>query len=317
MMENQEQISIGIDISQDSLDMAAYPTRQIWKYENNKHGISKIVSKLKSIQPKLIVMEATGGIEVPLREALDKAELAVSVINPRRIRDFGRAMGLLAKTDKLDAQVMAFFADKIQPPARAARDGDNQRIGALLVRRQQLSDMMIAEKNRIKQSNDKEIQKQMQEHIDWLQNQIEEIDKKLKSIIQGNPELLKKVELFKTFKGVGDILSSKIVAMLPELGILNQREIASLVGLAPINRDSGRMRGKRTIWGGRAMVRRAFYMPVLIAIRFNPVIRDLYQRLVARGKLKKVAIVACMHKMLTILNAMAKNNTPFIYDFVK
>jgi transposase len=262
-------------------------------------------------------MEATGGIEVPLREALDKAELAVSVINPRRIRDFGRAMGLLAKTDKLDAQVMAFFADKIQPPARAARDGDNQRIGALLVRRQQLSDMMIAEKNRIKQSNDKEIQKQMQEHIDWLQNQIEEIDKKLKSIIQGNPELLKKVELFKTFKGVGDILSSKIVAMLPELGILNQREIASLVGLAPINRDSGRMRGKRTIWGGRAMVRRAFYMPVLIAIRFNPVIRDLYQRLVARGKLKKVAIVACMHKMLTILNAMAKNNTPFIYDFVK
>lgn len=317
MVKEQEQITIGIDVSQDSLDMAAYPGQQIWKYNNNKHGIIKILTKLKTLQPKLIVMEATGGLEAPLREALDKAGLEVAVVNPRRIRDFGRAMGLLAKTDKLDAKVMAYFAAKIEPPPREARDAASQQIEDLLVRRQQLSDMLVAEKNRIQQRKAKVIQIQIKEHIDWLDTQIEEIDKKLKSSIQDNPELLKKVELYKSMKGVGNILAYKLVAMLPELGVLNQREIAALVGLAPLNRDSGRLRGKRTIWGGRAMVRKAFYMPVLIAIRFNAVIHELYQRLIERGKLKKVAIVACMHKMLTILNSMAKNNTPFNCALVK
>jgi transposase len=310
-MAEQEQISIGIDISKDSLDMAAYPTQQIWKYNNNKHGIAKIVAKLKTIQPKLIVMEATGGLEVPLREALGKAELSVAVINPRRIRDFGRAMGLLAKTDKLDAKVMAYFANTIEPLPRPVQDSAGQKLENMLARRDQLVEMLTAEKNRLKQNQDKDIQSQIQEHIEWLEKEIDELNKRLKESIQDTPELMKKVELYKSMKGVGDILSFSLVAMLPELGSLNQREIAALVGLAPINRDSGRLRGKRTIWGGRAMVRKAFYMPVLIAIRFNSIIRELYQRLISRGKLKKVAIVACMHKMLTILNSMAKNNTPF------
>jgi len=310
-MEKEEPVSIGIDVSKDSLDMAAYPSQQIWKYSNNKHGIAKIVSKLNILHPKLIVMEATGGLESPLREALGKAELAVAVINPRRIRDFGRAMGLLAKTDKLDAKVMAYFASTIAPPPRPIQDTASQKLENMLVRRDQLVEMLTAEKNRMKQNQDKVIQIQLQEHIEWLEKEIDELNKKLKESIQDNPELMKKVELYKSMKGVGDILSFNLVAMLPELGALNQREIAALVGLAPMNRDSGRLRGKRTIWGGRAMVRKAFYMPVLIAIRFNSVIRELYLRLIARGKLKKVAIVACMHKMLTILNSMAKNNTPF------
>jgi transposase len=308
-----DQIYIGIDVSMDTLDMAAYPSGQIWQYSNNKHGIYKVISKLSGLNPKLIVMEATGGLEVPLRDALNQAGLAVAVINPRRIRDFARAMGLLAKTDKLDAKVISNFAAKIEPSPRAIPDPVSQRIENLLGRREQLVDMLTAEKNRLQQSRDKEIQQYIKENIAWLETQLEEINQKLRSDIQTNPEIRKKVELYKSMKGVGDILSLNLVSMLPELGKLNQREIASLVGLAPLNRDSGRMRGKRTIWGGRAMVRKAFYMPVLAAIRFNAVIRELYLRLIARGKLPKVAIVACMHKMLTILNSMAKNNTHFSY----
>lgn len=306
-----DQIYIGIDVSRDTLDMAAYPSGQIWQYSNNKHGIYKVVSKLSALNPRLIVMEATGGLEDSLRDALDQAGLAVAVINPRRIRDFGRAMGLLAKTDKLDAKVIANFAAKIEPSPRAARDPVSQRIENLLGRREQLVDMLTAEKNRLKQSRDKEIEQYIKENIAWLETQLEEINQKLKSDMRTNPEIMKKVELYKSMKGVGDILSFSLVAMLPELGKLNQREIASLVGLAPINRDSGRFRGKRTIWGGRARIRKSFYMPVLIAIRYNPIIRKLYLRLIEHGKLKKVAIVACMHKMLTILNSMAKNNLPF------
>ena len=309
----KDKIYIGIDISQDYIDIAVYPTEQIWRCKNSHGGIAKTVAKLKGLNPKLIVMEATGGLETSLRQALDLAGLTVAVVNPRRIRDFSRSMGILAKTDKIDAKVMAYFAAKIEPTPHPPQDEASQKLDNLLTRRNQLSDMLTAEKNRLKQSIDKTIQINIQDHITWLEFELKGLDKQLKDSIQQNPLFLEKIKLYKSMPGVGDILSYTLLANLSELGGLNQREIASLVGVAPLNRDSGKLRGRRTIWGGRATIRKALYMPAVVAIRYNPVIRDLYQRLLAKGKLKKVALVACMHKMLTILNSMAKNNSQWHY----
>ena len=308
---DKERFYVGIDISQDNLDIAAYPTEQIWKYKNSSSGIAKTVTKLKGLNPKLIVMEATGGLETPLRQALDQADLPVAVVNPRRIRDFGRSMGILAKTDKLDAKVMAYFAAKIEPTPHPPKDEASQQLENLLARRNQLSNMLTAEKNRLKQSTNKAIYVRIQNHIYWLESELQGLDKELKDNIRQNPLFMEKVKLYRSMPGVGDILSYNLLANLSELGSLNQREIASLVGVAPLNRDSGKLRRRRTIWGGRATIRKALYMPAVVAIRCNPLIRSLYQRLLAKGKLKKVALVACMHKMLTILNSMAKNNTPW------
>jgi transposase len=310
-LEKQGKIYIGIDVSQLRLDIAAYPSEQIWQHKNNTRGIAKTVAKLKEVNPKLIVMEATGGLEKPLNKALHEANLPVAVVNPRRIRDFGRAMGMLAKTDKLDAKVLAYFAAKVEPAPRPIRDEASQELEGLVTRREQISEMVTAEKNRLKQARDPVIQSHIQEHINWLESEITDLEKGLKDRIEQNPQIKEKVNLYKSMPGVGNMLSYSLVANLGELGFLNQREIASLVGLAPFNRDSGRYRGRRTIWGGRARVRKAFYMPALVAIRHNVVIRNLYQRLLSQGKLKKVAIIACMHKMLTILNSMAKNNIPW------
>jgi len=307
----EEKVYIGIDISQDSLDMAAYPSGQIWNYKNNQNGIAKTLAKLKSVKPELIVMEATGGLEIPLRDALDEADLPTAVINPKRIRDHGRSMGVLAKTDKIDAKVMAHFAAKIEPPAQPARSKEERDLDSLLTRRNQLNDMLTAERNRLKQHGESGVQADIKEHILWLESRIKSLDKEIKEKIQQNPTFKAKSELYQSMKGVGYVFSSTLIAKAPELGRINQREIASLVGLAPVNKDSGKLRGKRMIQGGRAMVRKAAYMPVLSAIRYNPAIRALYERLIAKGKLHKVALVACMHKMLTILNSMAKNNTPW------
>ncbi len=310
-MAEEKKLFIGIDVSKDTLDMASYPTGQIWQYKNNQHGITKTVEKLKSVNPEIIVMEATGGFEIPLKDALDEAGLAVTIINPKRIRDHARSMGILAKTDKIDARVIADFAAKTELMPKPPREKAERELDALITRRNQLSEMLAAERNRQKQQLDKDIKADIEAHILWLEERIKSLDKEIKDKIEQNPVFKAKSELYRSMKGVGDIFSSTLIAKLPELGKLNQREIALLVGLAPINKDSGRLRGKRMIQGGRAMVRRAAYMPVLAAIRFNPVIKGLYQRLVARGKLHKVALVACMHKMLTILNAMAKNNSPW------
>ncbi len=309
----KERVYIGIDISQDNLDIADYPTEQIWKHKNSHGGIAKTVAKLKGLNPKLIVMEATGGLETPLRQALDQAGLPVAVINPRRIRDFARSMGILAKTDKLDAKIMAYFAAKIEPTPHPPPDEASQKLENLLARRNQISNMLTAEKNRLKQSTNKAIQVRIQDHIKWLESELKGLDKELKDNIRQNPLFMKKIKLYRSMPGVGDVLSYTLLANLSELGGLNQREIASLVGVAPLNRDSGKLRGRRTIWGGRATIRKALYMPAVVAIRCNPVIRDFYQRLLAKGKLKKVALVACMHKMLTILNSMAKNNSQWHY----
>ena len=312
-----DKVFIGVDISQDRLDMVAYPTGQIWQYKNSKGGITKAIAKLRGLELKLIVMEATGGLEKPLCEALFQAGLPAAIVNPRRIRDFGRSMGILAKTDKLDAKVMAYFAAKIEPAPRPVQDEDGQKLENLLTRRSQISDMIIAEKHRLTRGSDKIVRKHIQVHVNWLESELKDLEKELKYSIRQNPKFTEEVKLYKSMPGVGDNLSYNLVANLGELGHLNQREIAALVGVAPLSRDSGKQRGRRMIWGGRATVRKALYMPALSAIRCNPVIRDLYQRLIAKGKLKKVALVACMHKMLTILNSMAKNNTPWNYVNVK
>jgi transposase len=222
-------------------------------------------------------------------------------------------MGILAKTDKLDAKVMAYFAAKIEPAPRPIQDEASQKLENLLTRRSQISDMIVAEKNRLRQSRDRIVQGHIGDHIHWLQSELKELEKELKENIRQNPQFEEKVKLLKSMPGVGDTLSYSLIANLGEMGHLSQREISALVGVAPLNRDSGKQRGRRMIWGGRATVRKALYMPALSAIRCNPVIRDLYTRLVAKGKLKKVALVACMHKMLMIINSMVKNNSPWNY----
>jgi transposase len=305
----REEVYIGIDVSKDTLDMGAHPTGQIWQYKNSKSGIAKTVAKLKTISPKLIVMEATGGLEQALKNALDEAGLAVAVVNPKRVRDFGRSMGILAKTDKLDAKVMASFAAKVEPQPQPPRDKEEQALDNLVTRRSQLGDMLTAERNRLKDYLDQAVQRDIEAHIRWLEAKMTDLDKEVKERIKNNPAFAEKARLYKSMKGVGDVLASTLIAKLPELGHVNQREIGALVGLAPVNRDSGKFRGKRMIHGGRAMVRKVSYMPALSAMRFNPAIRDLYQRLRAKGKLQKVALVACMHKMFIILNSMARTKT--------
>jgi transposase len=307
----EEKLYIGIDVSQGTLDMAAYPTGQIWQYKNNKSGIAKTVAKLKALKPVLIVMEATGGLEISLKDALDEAGLAVFVANPKRIRDYARSMGILAKTDKVDAKVMADFAAKAELVPQPPKDKAERELDNLVTRRIQLSDMLTAERNRLRKYLAPDVQADINAHILWLESRIKSLDKEIKEKIGQNPLFKAKSDLYRSMKGVGPVLSSTLIAKASELGRINEKEISLLIGLAPINKDSGKLRGRRMIQGGRAMVRKAMYMPVLSAIRYNPPIRELYQRLIAKGKLQKVALVACMHKMITILNSMAKNNTPW------
>ncbi len=305
------EIYIGIDVSKDTLDIAAYPSAQIWQYKNGPKGIAKTAAKLKALGVKLIVMEATGGLEKPLASGLHEAGLPVAVVNPRCIRDHARALGILAKTDKLDAGVIAHFAAKMEPTPRPTLDKPAEEMANLLTRRSQLLDMLTAERNRLKPYLESSVLKDIKEHISWLEAKLEGLDKEIKEKMRQSPSFKERSKLYESVPGVGRILSASLISKLPELGRLNQREIATLVGVAPLNKDSGKMRGRRMIQGGRAMLRKALYMPTLVATRCNPVIRDFYLRLLARGKLKKVAIVACMHKMIIILNAMAKNNTPW------
>lgn len=253
-------------------------------------------------------MEATGGLEKNLVRALNDAEMALAVVNPKRIRDYGRSLGMLAKTDKLDARVMAHFAAKIEPQAQTPRSKEELALENIVTRRSQLRDMLIAERSRLKEHLDDVVKADIEEHIRWLAGRVAALDMEIRQRVQKNETFKEKDNLYRSMTGVGEVLSSTLIVKLPELGNLNQREIGALVGLAPMNRDSGYFRGKRRIQGGRAVVRKALYMPVLSAIRYNPAIQGLYNRLIARGKLQKVALTACMHKMITILNAMAKTN---------
>jgi transposase len=309
-MTPSEALYIGIDVSKANLDIDAYPRAHRTRFSNDETGRRQLVNELKSLQPKLIVLEATGGLESPIASELAIAGLAVAVINPRQARDFAKALGVLAKTDQVDALVLARFAEAIKPEVRALQDSEVIALDSVLTRRRQLVDMITAESNRYAQAPDK-IAKQIAKHLNWLNKRLEEADDDLDDAIRQSPLWQAKAHLMMSIPGVGRVTATTLLAALPELGQLSRREISALVGVCPFNRDSGGHRGRRVIWGGRASVRAVLYMAALAASRHNPMIKAFYQKLLAAGKMKKVALVACMRKLLVILNAMVKSNTPW------
>ncbi len=301
---------IGVDLSQRYLDIAVRPEREQWRLPNEAQGLAALVERLSALAPTLVVLEASGGLERPVARALSQAGLPVAVVNPRQVRDFARSTGRLAKTDALDAQVLAQFAERVQPEPRPQPDESTQQLQELLTRRRQLVEMLTAEKNRLKQAPPP-LRPRLQAHIDWLNEELDRVDDEIARRQQVNAVWREQSALLQSTPGVGPVFSSTLLAYVPELGELNRKQVAALVGVAPFNRDSGQLRGKRTVWGGRAQVRAVLYMSTVSAIRCNEVIREFYQRLRAAGKPQKVALVACMRKLLTILNAMMKQGTPW------
>jgi transposase len=272
-------------------------------------GIDIAKTQLRTLAPTLIVVEATGGLEIRLVSALVATSLPVAVVNPRQVRAFAHAAGILAKTDRLDAQVLAQFAAAMQPTPRPQPDAATQQLSAVLARRQQVVDMLTAEKNRLSQQLESALRKRLRAHITWLAKELERTEQELTQLIQQSPAWRAQDDLLQSAKGVGPVFSQTLLAEVPELGQLNRKQMAALIGVAPFNRESGGYRGKRRIWGGRARVRAVLYMGALVATRHNPVIKAFYERLLAAGKEKKVALTACMRKLLTILNAMIKQQT--------
>ena len=308
MKSKSLELFIGIDICKDRLDVADDGESIPWSVANDEAGISSLVDRLKALQPALIVMEATGGLETLLYAALTTAGLPAVVMNPRQVRDFAKAMGTLAKTDALDARVLAHFGAAIQPAVRPMKDDTTQELTALVTRRRQLLAMLTAEKTRLQQAA-KWIRKDIKAHTESLEKRLKTIEGHIAESIQKTPGWKEKDSLIRSVPGAGNVLSMNLLSSLTELGTLNRREIATLVGVAPLNRDSGNFRGKRMVWGGRAQVRAALYMAALSASRHNPVIKPFYQRLIAKGKKPKVALTACMRKLLVILNTMVKTQT--------
>jgi transposase len=305
-----DRVFVGIDVSKDRLDVALRPSAERWAVANDEPGLATIVARLQAVHPTGVVLEATGGLEIPLTGALAAAGLPVVVVNPRQVRDFAKATGKLAKTDALDAAVLAQFAEAVRPALRPLPDAATRDLSALLTRRRQLLEMRTAEKNRLG-SAARPIRREIQAHVTWLDRRLAHLDDDLARTIRESPVWREKDDLLQSAPGVGPVLARTLLASLPELGTLNRKQIAALVGVAPLNRDSGTLRGKRAVWGGRAHVRAALYMSALAATRYNPVIRAFYQRLCAAGKAKKVALTACMHKLLVILNSMVKHRTPW------
>lgn len=298
---------VGVDVAKGHLDLAVRPSEETWQVTHDEPGIQGLVSRLQELQPTLVILEATGGLELPLVAALGVAALPVAVVNPRQVRDFAKATGRLAKTDRLDAIVLAHFAEAVRPQPRSLPDSQSQELAAQLTRRQQLVQMLTAEKNRM-DSALPPVRPRLQAHIRWLEEELIDLDRGLWDTIKESPLWRAKDNLLQSAPGIGPVVSLTLLADLPQLGALNRQQISALVGVAPLNRDSGTMRGKRGIWGGRARVRAALYMAALVATRYNPTIRHFYHRLLAAGKAKKVALVACMRKLLTILNSMLKHN---------
>lgn len=305
-----QEVFAGIDVSKAQLDVAIDLQDGVRGFPNDGKGIGKLVAYLQDLAPTLVVLEATGGYELPVACALGAAQVPVAIVNPRQTRDFAKSTGRLAKTDAIDATVLAHFACAVRPEARPLPDSDARELHDLVARRDQLQDMLTVEKNRLDTAT-KVIRAGITKHIAWLEKQLAAVDDDLDRMIRSSPLWREKDELLRSTPSIGAKTSTTLLARLPELGALNRRQIASLVGVAPFNHDSGRFRGERHIWGGRADVRCALYMAVLSAIRYNPVIAEFYARLKADGKESKVALVACMRKLLTILNAMLKNNTPW------
>jgi transposase len=304
----KKEVFVGIDVAKEELEVAVFPRAETETCLNTEEGILRLVDHLKSLCLTLVVLEATGGLEMPCVGALAAEGLPVVVMNPRQIRDFAKATGRLAKTDRIDARVIARFAEAVRPEIRELKTEEMQELTALGLRRRQIIQMITSEKNRLATAS-KWTREDIKEHISWLEKRLDDVNKELEKSIRNSPVWREKEDLLRSVPGVGPVLSATLLSQLPELGSLNRKQIAALVGVAPLNRDSGQFRGKRCIWGGRASVRCALYMATLVATRFNPTIAAFYHRLRIAGKEHKVALTACMRKLLTILNAMARDHT--------
>lgn len=302
---------VGIDVSKDQLDVKALPCNEAQQFFNDDAGIKKLLDWVKKVDPNLIVFESTGGLEMLAVSSLLEYALPVVVINPRQIRDFAKATGRLAKTDAIDADTIACFARDIRPQIRPIKDEHTKLLSALNARRRQLVDMLVAEKNRLYTAA-KANKKSIQAHIRWLERSLADINKDIDKTIKKSPRWREDDKILQSFKGVGPVVSATLLCDLPELGTLNRKKIASLVGVAPMNCDSGRFRGKRRIVGGRANVRRKLYMAAVASLRHNPMMKNFYDRLIQAGKPPKLALTACMRKILTILNAMMRKRTYWI-----
>jgi transposase len=297
---------IGIDVSKATLDVAALPDGESWTVTNDELGLAELAPRLVALAPVLVVLEATGGFEMLAALTLAQAGLPVAVVNPRQVRDFARAMGQLAKTDALDAGLLAAFAQRVRPEPRPLPDEAAQLLESLLTRRRQLVEMLTAEKNRLGFARGP-VKRDITQHIRWLEKRLADVEGDLQDAVAASPLYQAKSDLLRSVPGVGPVTALTLLASLPELGQLSRHQIAALVGVAPMNRDSGTRRGKRLVWGGRAPVRAVLYMATLVGLKHNPVLRRFYDRLRAAGKPFKVAATACMRKLLTILNAMLKH----------
>lgn len=302
---------VGIDVSKRVLDIAVRPSGETWSAANDEAGIAGCVERLKGLQPRLVVLEATGGLEMALAGALAVARLPVVVVNPRQVKGFAKALNQLAKTDSLDAALLAHFAEAVQPEPRPMPDEAAQQLSDLLTRRRQMIEMLIAEKNRLSTAATKPVKQRITYHLHFLKEEMKSLDEDLDQRIRESPIWREKDELLRSVPGVGPTLARTLIGELPELGKLNRKQIAALVGVAPFNRDSGRMRGKRQIWGGRSRVRAVLYMAAVTAARCNPVLRRFYRSLIDAGKPAKLALVACMRKLLVVLNAILRDQQPW------
>jgi transposase len=301
--------TIGIDVSKARLDVHVLDSKKDLQFDNNAVGIKKCCKLCNELKPELVVLEATGGYEYQAAAQLSAKGLPVAVVNPRRVRDFAKALGFTAKTDKIDARAIALFAANCKPMAQGVIDDNSRKLKALTARRKQLLDMKTAENNRMEHAIDKVIARSLKRLINMIDSEIEKVDMQISKHIDNMPELQEKAKTLKSIPGIGEVTASMLISELPELGTFNRRQIASLVGVAPMNRDSGTFRGKRMTGGGRKNVRNRLFMPTLVAIRHNPPLRKYYRRLVdEKGKTKMVAVIAAMRKLLCIMNAMLKNN---------
>lgn len=305
-----ERTYVGIDVSKKCLDVVLRPSGEYLEATNDEQGIRSLVARLEEACPALVVLEATGGLEQTVAAALALASVPVAVVNPRQVRDFAKALGRLAKTDKIDAAVLSHFAEAVRPEPRPLADEDARELHALVLRRRQILDMITAESNRARTAP-KSLKRRIEVHLRWLKKELERANEDLERAVRESPVWREKDDLLRSVPGVGPTLSATLLAELPELEHLDRRRLAALVGVAPLNRDSGTLRGIRTTWGGRSSVRKTLYMATLSATRSNPAIQEFYGRLVAAGKPKKVALTACMRKLLAIVGAVLRNRSPW------
>jgi transposase len=317
MVDAHTEAYAGVDVSKGRLEVCVRRGRQAREGEhafgvsNDPAGMQTLLGSLLAERPALVILEATGGLERPVAAALAAAELPIAVVNPRQARDFARATGRLAKTDRIDAQILARFAQAVRPAPRPIPEEEVQALAEITARRRQLVGMLTAENNRLGAATTKLVRKRLQAHVRWLEKELSRTDRDLEEAINESPTWRENEELLRGVPGVGPVVARTLLAELPELGSLPPKQLAALVGVAPLNRDSGAFRGRRAVWGGRATVRAPLYMGALVATRHNPQIKEFYERLLSAGKPRKVALVACMRKLLIILNAMLKNRTPW------